>query len=181
MRVNCIRPGLIRTELVAPVLDSPELSADYAACTPLPRPGEVEDIANAAVFLLSDAASYVTGQVINVDGGLMLRRGPGLLGDARARLRRRRAARRRARLAAGRIGGTGLPGGQCADRRPVQVRAAAGQQGRGSDRASGWPPASAPADSSAAASTRRMSFWPSDAANPAGSNCSPAISPPYVL
>jgi len=76
VRVNCIRPGLIRTELVAPVLDSPELSADYASCTPLPRPGEVQDIANAAVFLLSDASSYVTGQVINVDGGLMLRRGP---------------------------------------------------------------------------------------------------------
>ncbi len=76
VRVNCIRPGLIRTELVAPVLDSPELSADYASITPLPRPGEVEDIANTALFLLSDAASYVTGQVINVDGGLMLRRGP---------------------------------------------------------------------------------------------------------
>ena len=76
VRVNCIRPGLIKTELVAPVLDSPELSADYASCTPLPRPGEVEDIANASVFLLSDASSYITGQVINVDGGLMLRRGP---------------------------------------------------------------------------------------------------------
>jgi 7-alpha-hydroxysteroid dehydrogenase len=76
VRVNCIRPGLIRTELVAPVLDSPEISSDYAICTPLPRPGEVEDVANAAVFLLSDLANYVTGQVINVDGGLMLRRGP---------------------------------------------------------------------------------------------------------
>ncbi len=76
VRVNCIRPGLIRTELVAPVLDSPELSADYAACTPLPRPGEVEDIANAAIFLLSDASSYITGQVINVDGGVLVRRGP---------------------------------------------------------------------------------------------------------
>ena len=76
VRVNSIRPGLIRTELVAPVLDSPELSEDYRLITPLPRPGEVEDIANVAMFLLSDAASYVTGQVINVDGGLMLRRGP---------------------------------------------------------------------------------------------------------
>jgi NAD(P)-dependent dehydrogenase (short-subunit alcohol dehydrogenase family) len=76
VRVNCIRPGLIRTELVAPVLESPELSADYAACTPLPRPGEVEDIANASLFLLSDAASYITGQVINVDGGQLVRRGP---------------------------------------------------------------------------------------------------------
>jgi NAD(P)-dependent dehydrogenase (short-subunit alcohol dehydrogenase family) len=76
VRVNSIRPGLIRTELVAPVLESPELSEDYRAITPLPRPGEVEDVANLAMFLLSDAASYVTGQVINVDGGLMLRRGP---------------------------------------------------------------------------------------------------------
>ncbi len=76
VRVNSIRPGLIRTELVAPVLESPELSEDYRLCTPLPRPGEVEDIANLAMFLLSDAASYVTGQVINADGGLMLRRGP---------------------------------------------------------------------------------------------------------
>jgi NAD(P)-dependent dehydrogenase (short-subunit alcohol dehydrogenase family) len=76
VRVNSVRPGLIRTELVAPVLESPELSEDYRLCTPLPRPGEVEDVANLAMFLLSDAASYVTGQVINVDGGLMLRRGP---------------------------------------------------------------------------------------------------------
>jgi NAD(P)-dependent dehydrogenase (short-subunit alcohol dehydrogenase family) len=76
VRVNCIRPGLIRTDLVAPILESPEISADYASCTPLPRPGEVEDIANAAVFLLSDAANWVTGQVINVDGGHCLRRGP---------------------------------------------------------------------------------------------------------
>lgn len=76
VRVNCIRPGLIRTELVAPVLESPELSGDYAACTPLPRPGEVSDIANASLFLLSDAASFITGQVINVDGGQLVRRGP---------------------------------------------------------------------------------------------------------
>jgi NAD(P)-dependent dehydrogenase (short-subunit alcohol dehydrogenase family) len=76
VRVNCIRPGLIRTDLVAPVLESPEVSADYAECTPLPRQGEVTDVANAAVFLLSDAASYITGQVINVDGGMLVRRGP---------------------------------------------------------------------------------------------------------
>ena len=76
VRVNSIRPGLIRTELVALVIDSPELSEDYRVSTPLPRVGEVDDIANAAVFLLSDAASWITGQVINVDGGQMLRRGP---------------------------------------------------------------------------------------------------------
>ncbi|MCV7125728.1 SDR family oxidoreductase [Mycobacterium lacus] len=76
VRVNSIRPGLIRTDLVAPVIDSPELSADYRLCTPLPRVGEVEDVANMAMFLLSDAAGWITGQVINVDGGHMLRRGP---------------------------------------------------------------------------------------------------------
>jgi len=76
VRVNCLRPGLIRTDLTAAVFASPEVSGDYAASTPLPRPGEVEDVANVAVFLLSDASAYVTGQLINVDGGQMLRRGP---------------------------------------------------------------------------------------------------------
>ena len=76
VRVNSIRPGLIRTDMVAPITDSPELSEDYRACTPLPRVGEAEDIANMAMFLLSDAAGWVTGQVINVDGGHLLRRGP---------------------------------------------------------------------------------------------------------
>jgi NAD(P)-dependent dehydrogenase (short-subunit alcohol dehydrogenase family) len=76
VRVNSIRPGLIRTDMVAPITDSPELSEDYRICTPLPRAGEAEDIANMAMFLLSDAAGWVTGQVINVDGGHLLRRGP---------------------------------------------------------------------------------------------------------
>ena len=76
VRVNSIRPGLIRTDLVAPIAESPELSADYRLCTPLPRAGEVEDVANLAMFLLSDAASWITGQCINVDGGHILRRGP---------------------------------------------------------------------------------------------------------
>jgi len=69
VRVNSIRPGLIRTDLVAPVFASPEVSADYRHCTPLPRPGEVEDVANLAMFLLSDAASYITGIDLFADGG----------------------------------------------------------------------------------------------------------------
>jgi NAD(P)-dependent dehydrogenase (short-subunit alcohol dehydrogenase family) len=77
VRFNSIRPGLIRTDLVdASVIQSPEISGDYALCTPLPRVGEVEDVANLAMFLLSDAASWITGQCINVDGGHILRRGP---------------------------------------------------------------------------------------------------------
>ncbi|MCH5643818.1 MULTISPECIES: SDR family oxidoreductase [unclassified Gordonia (in: high G+C Gram-positive bacteria)] len=76
VRVNGIRPGLIRTDLVAPILGDETLSADYRGATPLPRVGEVEDIAWLATFLLSDHARWITGQVINVDGGQMLRRGP---------------------------------------------------------------------------------------------------------
>jgi NAD(P)-dependent dehydrogenase (short-subunit alcohol dehydrogenase family) len=76
VRVNSIRPGLTRTELLGPVIDSPEIAGDYRINTPLERIGEVQDIANAAIFLLSDAADWITGQLINVDGGQMLRRGP---------------------------------------------------------------------------------------------------------
>lgn len=76
VRVNGIRPGLIRTDLVQVILDSPEVSEDYRQCTPLPRIGEVTDVADLAMFLLSDAASWITGQIINVDGGHGLRRGP---------------------------------------------------------------------------------------------------------
>jgi NAD(P)-dependent dehydrogenase (short-subunit alcohol dehydrogenase family) len=76
VRVNGIRPGLIRTDLVAAITESPQLSEDYRICTPLPRVGEVEDVANMAMFLLSDAAGWVTGQIVNVDGGHLLRRGP---------------------------------------------------------------------------------------------------------
>ncbi|AWH96435.1 SDR family oxidoreductase [Dietzia psychralcaliphila] len=76
VRVNGIRPGLIETELVAPVLADPALAEDYRVSTPLPRIGRVGDVANLATFLLADESEWITGQVINVDGGQMLRRGP---------------------------------------------------------------------------------------------------------
>ncbi|MBV9640388.1 MAG: SDR family oxidoreductase [Mycobacteriaceae bacterium] len=76
VRVNGIRPGLTRTDLVAPVVQTPAVFDDYQINTPLPRAGEVEDVAALALFLLSDAASWITGQMINVDGGQCLRRGP---------------------------------------------------------------------------------------------------------
>jgi 7-alpha-hydroxysteroid dehydrogenase len=76
VRVNGIRPGLTRTELLQPVFDSQELSETYRVNTPLPRFGEVDDVAMLTLFLLSDAAGWITGQLINVDGGHMLRQGP---------------------------------------------------------------------------------------------------------
>ena len=71
-----IRPGLIETDLVAPILSDPAIAEDYRVNTPIPRIGRVEDIAEAAAFLLGDGSTWITGQVINVDGGQMLRRGP---------------------------------------------------------------------------------------------------------
>ena len=69
IRVNCIAPGATETSALRGVLDA-ELEAKMVARTPLGRLGAVEDIAAAAVFLASDAADYVTGRVIEVDGGI---------------------------------------------------------------------------------------------------------------
>ncbi|MGW4477435.1 SDR family oxidoreductase [Rhodococcus triatomae] len=76
VRANCIRPGLTRTDLVTVITEGGPLLEDYQACTPLPRIGEPEDVARLARFLLGDESTWITGQVINVDGGQMLRRGP---------------------------------------------------------------------------------------------------------
>jgi NAD(P)-dependent dehydrogenase (short-subunit alcohol dehydrogenase family) len=76
VRVNGIRPGLIRTDLVEPIFQTPAVLDDYMVNTPLPRVGEVEDVAMLSLFLLSDAASWITGQIIDVNGGQSLRRGP---------------------------------------------------------------------------------------------------------
>ncbi|OKH82810.1 short-chain dehydrogenase [Mycobacterium sp. ST-F2] len=77
VRANSIRPGLIRTDLVAAsIFQIPQVRDDYTECTPIPRAGEAEDVANLALFLLSDGGAYISGQVINVDGGQGLRRGP---------------------------------------------------------------------------------------------------------
>lgn len=76
VRVNGIRPGLTRTDLVALITDGGPILDDYMECTPLGRVGEVEDVAALAAFLLGPQSSWITGQIINVDGGQMLRRGP---------------------------------------------------------------------------------------------------------
>lgn len=76
IRVNGIRPGLTRTDLVEVITAGGPILEDYQASTPLPRVGEVEDIAALAAFLLGDESTWITGQIINVDGGQNLRRGP---------------------------------------------------------------------------------------------------------
>jgi NAD(P)-dependent dehydrogenase (short-subunit alcohol dehydrogenase family) len=69
IRVNCLAPGLIRTDFSRALWEDPENLERALASTPLGRIGEVEDVAGAAVFLASSAAEYVTGQTIVVDGG----------------------------------------------------------------------------------------------------------------
>lgn len=68
IRANAIAPGFIETAMTAALPD--EVRAEWAKKIPLRRGGQVEDIANVATFLASDMASYVTGQVIQVDGGM---------------------------------------------------------------------------------------------------------------
>ena len=63
-------PGLIETPLTAPALDLPVLRQAWAASVPLSRPGRPEEIAKVVRFLASDDASYLTGAIIPVDGGL---------------------------------------------------------------------------------------------------------------
>ena len=70
IRVNAVGPGTIATELArAAVLDSEEAKARILSRTPLRRLGEPAEVADAVAFLLSDAASYITGEIVYVDGG----------------------------------------------------------------------------------------------------------------
>jgi len=70
VRVNAIAVGSIRTEALAGVL-TPEIERQMVELTPLGRLGEVEDIAACALYLASPAASYVTGEIYGVNGGLV--------------------------------------------------------------------------------------------------------------
>ena len=72
VRVNAVAPGTIATELArSAVLTSEEAKLRILSRTPMKRLGEPSEIADVAAFLLSDAASYVTGEIVVVDGGRM--------------------------------------------------------------------------------------------------------------
>jgi NAD(P)-dependent dehydrogenase (short-subunit alcohol dehydrogenase family) len=69
VRVNCIAPGLVRTDFAKALWENPAIYANTVRTYPLRRIGEPNEIAGAAVFLASAAGSFVTGQTIVVDGG----------------------------------------------------------------------------------------------------------------
>jgi NAD(P)-dependent dehydrogenase (short-subunit alcohol dehydrogenase family) len=69
--VNAIAPGVFRTPLNANLLDGTERGREFLMRTPMKRFGRLEELAGAAVFLASDAASFVTGEVLVVDGGFL--------------------------------------------------------------------------------------------------------------
>ena len=68
IRVNAVEPGLIDTEIHASG-GQPDRAARMSAMIPMQRPGEAGEVANAVLFLLSDAASYMTGSIMRVSGG----------------------------------------------------------------------------------------------------------------
>lgn len=72
IRINGMAVGLARSKMTGMVFDTPELSEPMLARVPLGRHGEPADVAGAALFLSSDAASWITGQVLPVDGGFSI-------------------------------------------------------------------------------------------------------------
>ncbi|MGA7915856.1 MAG: SDR family oxidoreductase, partial [Candidatus Acidiferrales bacterium] len=69
--VNALVPGVLRTDLNAALLDGTERGREFLLRTPMKRYGKVEELGGAAIFLASDAASFVTGHLLVVDGGFL--------------------------------------------------------------------------------------------------------------
>jgi 3-oxoacyl-[acyl-carrier protein] reductase len=70
LRVNCLAPSLTDTPLAAALLNTPEKAEAGAKRHPLQRVGRASDLADMAAFLLSDQATFITGQVLAIDGGM---------------------------------------------------------------------------------------------------------------
>jgi NAD(P)-dependent dehydrogenase (short-subunit alcohol dehydrogenase family) len=76
VRFNAVRPGFTTTEIMELIPRDSEVYASYIANTPMAGVGEPDDVAELVRFLLGDESRWITGQVLNVDGGHGLRRGP---------------------------------------------------------------------------------------------------------
>ena len=72
VRVNAIAPGVIRTDFARALWEDPKAEAALKRVTPLGRIGEPDDVAGAVAFLASDAASWITGETLVIDGGALL-------------------------------------------------------------------------------------------------------------
>jgi 3-oxoacyl-[acyl-carrier protein] reductase len=80
IRVNAVSPGFVDTPLTELVTLAPGVLEDYIENTPLGRVGTAQDVADAVLFLSSDKASWMTGEVIDLNGGAHLKRYPDVLG-----------------------------------------------------------------------------------------------------
>lgn len=80
IRVNTVRPGLTRTDLVEAITAPGPVLDDYVSCMPLGRIGEPDEVAALVRFLVGPEAGWITGQNVAVDGGHALRRGPDMSG-----------------------------------------------------------------------------------------------------
>lgn len=69
IRVNAIAPGYMNTEMAAPFFEDPAVGGVWINAIPMKRPGEPEELAPAAIYLASEASSYVTGETLVIDGG----------------------------------------------------------------------------------------------------------------
>jgi NAD(P)-dependent dehydrogenase (short-subunit alcohol dehydrogenase family) len=69
IRINCVAPGLIKTDFARALWQNPKIAKAYEEATPLRRLGETDDVAGAVVFLCSPAGRFITGQSLVIDGG----------------------------------------------------------------------------------------------------------------
>jgi NAD(P)-dependent dehydrogenase (short-subunit alcohol dehydrogenase family) len=72
VRINCIAPGLVKTDFARALWENPETLRRYETLTPLGRIGAPDDIGGIAAFLASPAAAFITGQTIVADGGVTI-------------------------------------------------------------------------------------------------------------